>query len=188
MIYSLPKTLEIGDREYDIGWDFKTILDIFVALNDPELDNTEKSIAAMSIFYPAFEARKDPMPADDYKEAIEKCFWFINGGQNEKGNKKAPTLIDWEQDFSYIVAPINKIIGQDVRGLDNLHWWTFLSAFYEIGDCTFAQIVRIRDMKARGKPMSKEDRQWYNRNRDIVDIRTTYTENEDEIMRMWGVK
>ena len=188
MIYSLPKTLEIGGRKYDIGWDFRTVLDIFRALNAPELNSGEKALAALSIFYPAFGAEESGMPPEVCEEAVKKCFWFINGGRDETENKKGPVLVDWQQDFPYIVAPVNRILGEDVRGTERLHWWTFLSAFYEIGDCTFAQIVRIRDMKARGKPLNKEDRQWSSRNRDIVDIRTTYTESENELIKLWGGK
>ena len=185
MIYTLPKTVEIGDREYSVGWDYRAILDIFAVLNDPDFNDMERTLATLSIFYPSFEASENPMPYDHYGEAIKKCLWFINAGQSED-TKKQPKLIDWEQDFNYIIAPVNRIIGQDIRGLESLHWWTFLSAFYEIGDCTFAQIVRIRDMKARGKRLDKSDAEWYRRNREIVDIKTRYSQSEDELLKAWG--
>lgn len=79
-------------------------------------------------------------------------FWFINGGEYEdQMEKKPPRLMDWEQDFQYIIAPVNHVIGREIRADAYLHWWTFLSAYMEIGECTFAQIVRIRDAKSRGK-------------------------------------
>lgn len=66
-----------------------------------------------------------------------------------------------------------------------LHWWTFLSAYYEIGDCLFAQIVRIREKKAKGKALDKSDREFYRKNRALIDIKTHYTEAEDDLVKMW---
>lgn len=96
-----------------------------------------------------------------------------------------PKLVDWEQDFTYIVAPINRVTGQEVRAVEYMHWWTFLLAYYEIGDCTFAQIVRIRDLRARGKPLDKTDQDWYNRNRRLVDFKRKYTEQDEEKFSKW---
>ena len=54
--------------------------------------------------------------------------------------------MDWEKDLSLIISPINKIVGHDIR-LDSFHWWTFLSYFMEIGECTFNTYVGIRNKK-----------------------------------------
>ena len=58
----------------------------------------------------------------------------------------------------------------------------------EIGDCTFAQIVRIRSLRAKGKKLDKADQEWYKQNRHLVDIKQTYTESENEILKEWGMK
>ena len=55
----------------------------------------------------------------------------------------------------------------------------------EIGDCFFAQIVRIRDLKAKGKLKDKADKDFYRRNRDAVDIKTQYSDTENEIIKAW---
>lgn len=184
MNHTLPTSLTVGGVEYNIESDFRAALDIFAALNDPELDDRDKSLTVLIILYKQIE----DMPPEDYQEALEAALVFLNGGAEERPQKqKSPVLVSWEQDFNYIVSPINHIIGQDVRGLQYLHWWTFLSAYYEIGDCTFAQIVRIRDQKARGKKLDKADAEWYRKNRDLVDIKMTYTKKEKEAFAEWGV-
>ena len=94
-------------------------------------------------------------------------------------------LMDWGQDFRYIVAPINRVLGKEVRELEYLHWWTFISAYYEIGDCFFAQIVRIRNLKAKGKPLDKTDQQLYRENRELVDLKTNFTAAEDAVINAW---
>lgn len=191
MNYDLPKSFDICGTEYDIRYDFRPILEICAAMEDPELDNRDKVLVALTIFYPDLEN----MPPEYYPEAIKQCFWFIDGGE-EFDNQKRPKLVSWDQDLPYIIAPVNRILGHETREIHydaktntgGLHWWTFLSAFREIGECTFSQIVRIRNLLAKGKKLDKPDQEWYRRNRNLVDFKHTYTESENDILSKWGVK
>lgn len=185
MNYTLPTSVAIGGTDYVIRADFRAILDVCSALNDVELDDKERTFVAMSIFYPDFDA----IPTEHYRDAVVECFRFINGGDGtgKVGGKKPDKLMDWEQDFPLIVAPINRVLGVDVRGLEYLHWWTFLSAFQEIGDCTFAQVIRIRWKKSKGQKLDKDDLRWYRDNRNLVDLKTHYSSAEQALMKEWGV-
>lgn len=188
MNYDLPKSLVVCGSEYEIRSDYRAVLDICAALSDTELPVQEKIIVALSIFYPNFEE----MPPEHCEEALKQCYWFIDCGE-EQQNQKPPKLMDWEQDFKYIVAPINRVLGQEVRAVPydietntgGLHWWTFISAYYEIGDCLFAQIVRIREKRARGKPLDKSEQEFYRKNRDLVEFKNKYTKAEDELLKQW---
>lgn len=177
----LPVQVEVGGVEYGIRSDYRAILDICAALSDPELTGREQSAAVLEIFYPDIEA----IPPGHYQEALRQCLWFINGGIEENPERKSPRLVDWEQDFPHIAAPINRVTGREIRAVEYIHWWTFLAAYYEIGDCTFAQVVRIRDHKARGKALDKTDQEWYNRNRQLVDFKRKYTEQENAVLDKW---
>lgn len=191
-VYELPGSVEVCGVTYTIRTDFRCVLDIFAALSDPELEEWEKVQAVLEIFY--FSPGSDEIPPKDWQEAIDRCFWFISGGEDCKTGNKGPKVMDWEQDFRLITAPVSRVYGQDIRAVPynpktnegGLHWWTFLSYYMEIGDCLFAQVVRIRDMKARGKRLDKQDREFYRRNQDLVDIKTRYTENEDDFFRQWS--
>ena len=176
----LPTSLEIGGAEYEIRSDYRAVLDICAAARDPELSGQDKTAVLLDIFYPAIQ----DMPSEQYEEAVQKCLWFIDGG-TEWPPGKTPCLVDWEQDFNYIVAPINRVTGKEIRAVEYLHWWTFLGAYQEIGDCTFAQVIRIRDHMARGKKMDKQDQEWYQRNRHLVDFKMKYTEQEIEENKTW---
>lgn len=190
MIYALPKSVVIGGRDFPIRYDYRVILDIFEAMNDPELTDQERALAVLQMFYMDFDA------IEDYEAAIRECFWFINGGKYEESSKKKPRLVAWEQDFPYIAAPINRVLGYEIRAVEydpetntgGLHWWTFLSAYMEIGDCLFAQVVGIRSKKARGKKLDASDQEFYRRNRDLVDIKAQYTEVEEELLKQWTGK
>lgn len=176
----LPTSLEVGGTEYKIRSDYRAILDICAALSDPELDGQGRAAVLLEILYPRLER----MPLEHYEEAVDQGLRFISGGAWKEA-APAPRLVDWEQDFPYIVAPINRVTGQEVRAVEYMHWWTFLAAYYEIGDCTFAQIVRIRDQLARGKPLDQADREWYRRNRKLVDFKRKYTEREEAVLDIW---
>nr|DAU71592.1 MAG TPA: hypothetical protein [Caudoviricetes sp.] len=191
MNYELPKSIDVNGRNYEIRTDYRVILDIFFVLADVELDNCEKGFVILSMFYPEFAE----MPPDDCQEAIRKCFWFINCGEEEHSCRNHMKLVDWEQDLKYIIAPINRILSQEIRSIPydvrhnsgGLHWWTFMSAYYEIGgDCTFSEIVRIRDKKARGKKLDKNEQEWYRKNRDLVDIRKKYSMSDENLLKQWG--
>lgn len=183
VIYALPTSVKVNGAEYEIRSDYRAVLDILTALSDNELDDRDKTEAILEIFYPDF----DEMPSENYQEAINQCFRFIDRWQEEKPKQKEPVLMSWEQDFDMIVAPINRIAGCEVRSLEYLHWYSFLSFYQEIGDCLFAQVVRIRDKKAHGKTLDKQDREFYRRNRDIVDLKTNYTEAEKDLLAAWGI-
>lgn len=180
MNYELPKSLVVCGAERAIRTDYRAVLDICAALSEVEATDFEKSIAALKILYIDF----DSIPYEHYAEALQQCFWFINCGENSQ-QKKSVKLMDWEKDFKYIVSPVNRVIGKEIRSLDYLHWWTFISAYYEIGDCTFAHVVRIRDKKARGEKLDKQEEKWYRQNRDIVDIKNEYTAVEEELLEAW---
>lgn len=180
MTYDLPTSVEVGGDTWEIRSDYRAVLDIMEALSDAELDDQERAFALLTIFYPAF----DEMPPECYEEAKERCFWFINGGEAVP-EKKSPQLVSWEQDFPRIVAPVSRVLGQDIRSLPYLHWWSFLSAYMEIGDCLFAQIVNIRSKKAKGKTLDKSEQEFYRSNRQIIDIKKQYTEADNDAVALW---
>jgi hypothetical protein len=183
MMFELPTKLNIGGTDYAIRSDYRAVLEICTALSDTELTDEEKALVALMIFYPDFES----IPPEHLKEAIEQCFAFIDYGQDRE-QSAGPRLMDWEKDFSSIVAPINRVAGMEIRSVEYMHWWTFLSYFFEIGDCLFAQVVRIRDKLARNKKLEKAERDWLKHNRHLVDIQPRYTKQDEQLLEEWGLK
>lgn len=186
----LPDTVTINNKEYRIRTDFRVILEIMQALSDPDLGDSEKAECVITMFY-------IDQP-DDFVEAIKQCYGFIDMGR-EDSKKKRPKIMDWEQDFDYIIAPVNRVLGKEARMIPydyttnegGLHWWTFMSAYMEIGgDCLYSQIIQMRDKVARHKKLEKHEREWLNRNRDLVTIKTHYSERDDEMLQKFvgGVK
>lgn len=182
MEYGLPTKMEIGGVWYDIRSDFRVVLDIYAALNDPDLEPDVRAYEVLHIFYPD----ADDIQEEYQQEAVDKCLLFLQGNHRRpKSDKKEPKLIDWEKDYPLIVGPVNRVLGQEVRALEYMHWWTFLDAYYEIGDCFFAQIVSIRDKLAKWKSLDKTDREFYRKNKDLIDIKQTVSHEEKEILNAW---
>lgn len=179
----------MGGEEREIRSDYRAVLDICAALNDAALSLRQKQAAALIIFYPHLER----IPTALLGEALKQCFWFIAGGREERG-PRGPRLMDWEQDFPYIAAPVNRVLGREIRDIPydpvsntgGLHWWSFLSAFYEIGGaCTFAQIVALRLKLARHEKLDKMEKDWLRRNRQLVEFQSKTTGAEDALLAEW---
>ena len=177
-MFSLPATVEIDGRSYGIRADFRVILEIFVMLDDPDLTDGDKTEALIRMFY--IERPSDPEPA------ITAFVSFAD--PRGSGNKEKPhtRLISWSQDFDLMVAPINHILNTECRSLPYLHWRTFLAAYLEIPpESVFARVLRIREKLRTGKKLEKYEKQWYNRNRDLVHLRPKFSRSEEAILKAW---
>lgn len=171
--WDLPTSLTISGVVLNIRTDFRAILDILTAFGDPELDNEDKWQVALTIFY----EDTDLINADNAEEAGKKMVEFIDMG--EKSEKKHNlNLMDWEQDAHLIIPAINRVTGKEIRFLEYMHWWTFLGAYMEIGECAFATVVSIRSKKAKGKKLEKWERDFYNENKETVDLKRKLTDEE----------
>lgn len=173
--YELPTYAEIDGVRLDFRSDFRVIIDIFAAFNDPDLTEQERIICGLQIFFVDFDL------ITDFKTASDIMMLFINGNNAESGNK-SPELIDWEKDVSIIIPPVNRILGQEIRQLPYLHWWTFLSAFMEIGECVFNTFVGIRNKKIKGKKLEKFEQDIYRENKDKIDLKRRICSDEQALI------
>ena len=87
-------------------------------------------------------------------------------------------MVDFEQDFKIMIPAINRVAGKEIRGIDDIHWWTFLGWFMEIGECTYSMVLTIRSKQAKGKPLEKYEQEFLSQNGDLVRIRPRMTEEE----------
>lgn len=182
--WELPTSTVVNGTEYEIRSDFRAALDILTLFDDAELTEGERGSLCMEIFYPAF----GEMPNEDYKDAAEYLSWFISGGE-VRGKKPKSKIADWNKDFPLIIGPVNRVLGYEARsvGYDfasntgGLHWWTFLGAYLEVGECLFAQVVAIRNKLAKHKKLEKHEREFYRENRDLIDLKPSATSEEEEI-------
>lgn len=179
--YDLPTSTTLGGVEYEVRSDYRAVLDVIDVMSDPEITDEERTNLTLTIFYPDYQS----MPLDILNDAVKYMLWFVGGGEDDKDQKRKPRLMDWSQDFKLIAAPINRVLGYEVRSVSYLHWWSFLAAYYEIGDCLFAEVVNVRRKLAEGKKLEKHERKFYNENMSLVTIKKHETQEEKDILDEW---
>lgn len=164
MLGQLPKTLRINGKSYRIRSDFRNILRIFEAFADKNLSDKEKMYVCLQRMYIDFQA----IPFDDYKEAYEQVYWFIGCGKPEEKRPPVRTF-NWIKDEPLMFPAVNKAAGMEVREVPYLHWWTFMGYFESIdADSLFGTVLSIRQKKARGKKLEKNEREFLQNNKALM--------------------
>lgn len=182
MIGRLPVSLFVAGNKWDIRTDYRDILTIMEAYNDPELSDREKTWVMLHIIYVDF----DQMPPKALNEAAEQAVWFLDCGQEEDDKKPPRKLMDWEQDEAILFPAINKVAGQEVRAVEYMHWWTFMGYFMEIEDGIFSTVLSVRQKRAKGKKLEKWEQDFYLNNKSLCDLKTKYTAEEQAEIEYWN--
>lgn len=183
MIGALPEALTVGGEEYSIRTDYRNVLQVFEAFQDPELTQEEKWIVAIYLLFEDFSCDDDVLQAAqdgfDLGEAMKQISWLISAGQPEKEVLELPTY-NWKQDEQIIFSAVNKVAGRETRELEYLHWWTFLGYFNEVGEGTFSFIVGIRRKLNKGKKLEKHEKEFLSHNKELVLMKKPLTKEEQE--------
>lgn len=177
-ILKLPSSLYVQGQEYAINADWRPCVNIMRMFERTDLTDTEKILCMVGIFY------KDEIPDSLIPEAAEQAVWFLNLGESDGGKKSTHSLrrlFSWEQDLKFIISAVDKSAGFSIRSKEFYHFWEFMSAFFETGECVFNTIVHQRKLKKTGK-QSKADKEWWEENRDIAELKVELTSDEQEIL------
>ena len=80
MIYDLPRAVEFGGREWAINTDYRDVLNILEAFEDPNLTDEEKAFVCLYCLYEDF----GEIPREDAAAAYEAAIGFIDHGSGEQ--------------------------------------------------------------------------------------------------------
>lgn len=175
MIWELPTQLNVCGTDYKIRTDYRDVLRILCAFEDPDLQDSEKVLVCLTVLYEDFE----DMPSSHYEEAMKQAREFIDHGTEP--SKSGARTMDWEQDANLIFPAINASAGMEVRGVEYLHWWTFLGFFMSIDrKSTYATVLGLRQKKAHGKKLEKWEREFWNANTGICKLKKKLSQEEVE--------
>lgn len=173
MVGYLPRTINVNGVDYKIRTDFRDIIKIITAFNDPELEDKEKAYVCLFILYVDF----DKIPQKDYEAAYRAALAFIDYG-TDGDEKHSPRLMDWEQDEKILFPDINKVAGFETRRAKYVHWWTFMGFYLAISEGLFSTVVNLRSKKAKGKKLEKYEREFWNANKSLCVLKEKLTEEE----------
>lgn len=166
-LWELPRSVRIGEEEYAFDADFRTILRIVDCFADESRHAYLRWKIAMRLFYGS------DIPRMHQERAMEYMAKFIDYGVSD--GRPSPKLIDWGQDAQMIIADVNKVAGHEVRADKFLHWWTFLSYFYGIGEGQLSTVVSIRAKRKKGKKLEKWEQEYYRENKKKIDFQAPET-------------
>ena len=196
-MYEIPKTVQVFDRKYRIreDGDFRLVLDVVTACQDVDLTQEEQTVTAIILFYDGLETREDVFMEFDtqelLQEAIKQMMYFISCGDTGVGHKVNYKLIDWQTDEKLIVAAINPILGagKDIRNIEYMHWWTFISYYMGIGESALSTVVGIRNKIIKGKKLEDYEKTFKRDNPEYFNWKNNKTQDElkfeNDIMDLW---
>ena len=149
MMWDLPISVEINGTDYAIRnkCDYRVVLDAINVLNDTDLNQEEKTKCSLFIFF------EEAWGIKDVEQAVTKMFQIIDMNDGEQPidkDENKPRIMDWAYDFPQLAPPISRVLGYSVRDASHYtHWYDFLGAYMEIGECTFSTIITIRSKKTK---------------------------------------
>lgn len=147
LLDDLPTSVYLADpdppyyeREYPINSDFRTGIKFSVLMEDEDLDDEEKAIRALELYY-------DQIPVQ-VQGAYDALIQFYCCNQEPKEDQKAEVpLFSYGQDAPYIFAAFWQQYRIDLTEAD-MHWFKFKALFDALDDKTqFMKIVSYRAWK-----------------------------------------
>lgn len=171
LYFENPKSLTIQGKEYKIRTDYRDILTIIEAFEDKRLLKSEKYKIMITILF----EQQPPLIEETFLKSLMFLDVDIEGLTNlNKPTKKNETptetkLYSMVKDWQLIVAAMNRYFGCSIREMEYLHWFDFIAAFNNLGECSFNSVVDLRRRKKQGK-LDKEEKQYFYKNREWLDL------------------
>lgn len=172
----LPETVEIDGEEYDINTDFRISIMFELLMQDDELEDSEKTMQALKLYYPVIPENKI--------KAGEKIIWFYRCGKEsdyyeaDTGVTKQKQIYSFEHDAGYIYEAFLQEYGIDLQDIEDFHWWKFRALFNGLPNTTeFVKIMEYRSVSITSK-MSKEKKQFYKKMQAIHALPVSRKEKE----------
>lgn len=157
----LPSTVAIDGRQIEVNSDFRACLRTIMAFEDNALTPQEKTFVLMANLY--------PIPPEDSEGALREAIWFLNGGKETEEDSDSMRLYSFSKDANFIFAAFRQTHGIDLQK-DNLHWWTFLALFLDLGsETTFCNLVSLRK-RIKTNKATKEERAAAREMGDLIDV------------------
>ncbi|MDR2903852.1 MAG: bacteriophage Gp15 family protein [Clostridiales bacterium] len=143
-MFKNPKTITVGDRDYDIRTDFRTWIKFGMLVSDERVHNKYKMPLLLQLaFY-------DP-PSELNTEAYKATMLFYACGvtpddRGGDGNKNRDIIYDFRIDHQRIKAAFISEFGFNPFDKDYWHWWDFKACFDHLLGASFKNAVDWRSV------------------------------------------
>lgn len=179
-MWSTPHSIKTDKREYEINTDYRIALTACTAM---QLEEDKEAVFDFvgSLIVSDWDSIQD---ADEVMKVWDGIQWYLDGGPDSSSSAdydpRDAGLVDWKKDWPLIAGAVSRVLGQPVRSIPYLHWWDFLAAYNEIGECTFSTVVSIRWKRKHGKKLQDWEKEFEKNNRSL--IRNTQQDNEQRLI------
>lgn len=154
-----PTFVILNGRKYPIRTKVANWVAILQIADDPTLTEAEKLALQLRIAY------KKKIQMEDLKPAAEKLHWFICAGVERPRKSGSKRVIDFVQDWAYVIAAFQQQYNLDLSPAPwwkfwrhDMHWWHFMQLFNGLTDETLlvkimgwrgANLAKIKDKEMR---------------------------------------
>lgn len=160
---------------YKINTDFRVGILLTKLSEDKRFDDDLKLIKSLDLLY------KEKVP-DDLSIAVSGLLWFLSCGKSEEYYLERDDVSDNTKciDFDFDSLDIWGAFWQ--RGIDlsvvNMHWFKFMSAISNLGDCPLTNKISYRAMDLKG--LKGDTKKYYADLKNKYRIKTKLTKEEYE--------
>lgn len=170
--FDLPKTLVVGEKEYDIAYDWRTWANITRAAMSHK-SNAEKVADMLLLCY----GKKMP---PSLKEACKQMMRFYSRGkESSESDGDSRRAFDLIHDFGLVSAAFMSRYGIDLRET-KLHWWQFWELFDGLGEDE--KIIKVIGWRAAkpGQIKNKEERKFIRKMQELYALPDERSEAEKD--------
>ena len=178
LIDLLPTTVDIEGIEYEINSDFRTSILFELLMQDVEIEDEEKIIQALQLYY-----KQCPHNID---EAINKMLWFYSCGKennlksNSKTGSSSEQIYNFNYDDEYIYSAFLDQYRIDLNDIEYLHWWKFKAMFKALKEDN--EIIKIMGYRSidLSKVEDKKQKEFYKKMKKTYEIPIAISKDEKE--------
>lgn len=168
LIDKLPIKVEINKKMYEINSDFRTSILFEQLMQDNEIEDYEKGLMALNLYF------NDYVDPDDLDKALDKIYWFYSCGKDKsinysgkKSTKEEEQIYNWDYDDEYIYAAFLDQYNIDLQDIEFLHWWKFKAMFKSLKENhKISEIMKYRAINLN-EIEDKEVRKHYKKMKEI---------------------
>lgn len=194
LIDLLPTTIKVGGRSIPINYDFRTSILFEMLMLDDEIDDAEKSIRMIELYFNDISFINNENSNEVVKgiidfyccgkknSEIEEC---INGNtSNEENDVAGERIYDFNYDDIYIYTAFLEQFGIDLQDIEDLHWWKFKAMLHSLKeDCKFSKILEYRSVDLN-EIDDENQKKFYKKMKEIYKIPTKQSKTEKQRQEM----
>lgn len=174
-----PEYMEINGVDYKIDTDYRVALACFRAINDDEINDTQRTLAVVTLLL------GEDFPIELINEGMEKCTVFLRCGKEENQDEEDIDM-DYEQDMGRIMASFRSCYNMDIQN-EKIHWWAFNDYIAGFGEDEILSRVRyIRNYNLNDiKDANEREKMAEAQNRLAIVVKERKTEKQKELDKFW---